>query len=66
MNARALFLELVSRGVCPKTGHVPNTIAPEEIPGLLARAQANREGLREILVDVRCPDVLAVRAEGRA
>ncbi len=49
-TARALYLELAAHGVCFRTGRAPVTLAREEIPDLLARVQANRAGLRAVLL----------------
>ncbi|MDP9480171.1 MAG: hypothetical protein M3R38_31675 [Actinomycetota bacterium] len=62
--SRALYLELAARGVCLRTGATPNSMPPCEAGELLGRVRANRAGLREVLVDRRDPDVLAVRQEG--
>lgn len=67
MNARALYLELVARGVCVRTGAVPGSLSREEAGKLLRRVRANRAGLREVLVaDRRDADLEAVRKEGAA
>lgn len=65
MNARALYLELAARGVCVRTGAVPDSLPREETGTLLERVRANRAGLREVLVDRRNPDLKAVRSEAR-
>ncbi len=64
MSARALYLELCARGVCVRTGAVPDSMPPEEAGALLGSVRANREGLREVLEDRRDPDILAIRREG--
>ncbi len=64
-GARALYLELAARGVCLRTGAVPGSIPPREAGTLLARVEANRAGLREVLANRRDADLEAVRREGR-
>lgn len=64
--ARALYLELAARGVCVRTGAVPDSMPPEEAGELLGRVRASRAGLREILADRRDQDLEAVRREGAA
>lgn len=69
MSARAprlADLELVSRGVCVRTGSVLDSMAPDEAGELLGRwrSRASRAGLREVLADRGDADLEAVRAEG--
>ena len=63
MSARALYLELAARGVCLRTGRVPDSM-PESVARMLwERVRTDRKGLREVLVDPSDPDVLAVHQE---
>ena len=65
-TARALFLELVARGVCVHTGAVSGLLSPDEAGTLLGRVHANGAGLQKVLSDRRDPHLEAVRQEGGA
>lgn len=66
MSARALYLELAARGVCLRTGRVPDSMPEGAARRLWERVRVDRGGLREVLVDRLDPDLEAVRREGRA